>query len=84
MKRRRGECRERESALERENIIFIFSSLRFFLRSTKIGPQVFIGIEGKVDPCDESYAWAPKSWSFVKLHEVGNFPTCVISSLKAI
>ena len=63
---------------------FNFSSLRFFLRSMKIGPRVFIGIEGKVDLRDESYAWTPKSLSFVKLHEVGNFPTCVISSLKAI
>ena len=23
--------------------------------------------------------WVPKSWSFVKLHKVGNFPTWVIS-----
>ena len=68
---------------ERE-YIYIFSSFRFFLKSMKIGPQVFIGTEGKVDLRDESYAWTPKSWSFVKLHEVGNFPTCVISSLKAI
>ena len=50
----------------------------------KIGPQVFVGTEGKVDLRDESYAWTPKSWSFVKLHEVENFPTCVISSLKDI
>ena len=50
----------------------------------KIGSQVFIETEGKVDLRDESYAWAPKSWSFVKLDEVGNFPTCVISSLKVI
>ena len=50
----------------------------------KIAPQVFIGNERKVDLRDESYAWTPKSWSFVKLHEVGNFPTYVISSLKAI
>ena len=27
----------------------------------------------KVDPCIESYTWVPKSWSFVKLHEVGIF-----------
>ena len=73
-------------ALERENIyIYIyFSSLRFYLTSTKIGSHVFVGTEGKVDLHDESYAWTPKSWSFIKLHEVGNFPTCVISSLKAI
>ena len=51
--------------------IFIFSSLRFFLRSTKIGSQVFVRDEGKVDLRDESYVWTPKSWSFDKLREVG-------------
>ena len=56
----------------------------FFFRSTKIGPQVFVGAEGKVDLRDESYEWIPKSWSFDKLREVENFPTCVIFSLKAI
>ena len=50
----------------------------------EIGPWVFVGVEGKIDLRDESYAWTPKSWSSIKLHEVGNFPTCVISSLKAI
>ena len=50
---------------------FLFFSLRFFLRSMKIGPQVFIGTEGKVDLRDESYAWTPKSWIFDKLREVG-------------
>ena len=73
--------RERESV---RGFNFNFFSLRFFLRSMKIEPQVFVGTKGKVDLCDESYAWTPKSWSFVKLHEVGNFPTCVISSLKVI
>ena len=29
----------------------------------------------KVDPRIAGYAWVPKSWSFFKLHEVGNFPT---------
>ena len=38
----------------------------------KIGPQVFIGAEGKVDPRDERYAWTPKNWSFDKLREVGD------------
>ena len=50
----------------------------------KIGLQVFVGAEDKVDLRDESYAWTLESWSFVKLHEVRNFPTCDISSLKAI
>ena len=31
-----------------------------------------------------SYVWVPKYWSFVKLHEVGNFPTLNIFSLKAM
>ena len=52
-------------------LFFIFSSFRFFIKSTKIGPRVFIGIEGKVDLRDESYALTPKSWSFDKLREVG-------------
>ena len=37
-----------------------------------------------VDPHIASYARVPKSWSFVKLHEVGNFPTRIIFNLKAI
>ena len=56
--------------------IFFFS-LCFFFRSTKIGPQVFVGTEGKVDLRDESYAWTPKSWSFDKIREIG-----VLSYLK--
>ena len=68
----------------REREYYFFSYLRFFLRSTKIGPQVFVETQGKVDLHDERYAWAPKYWSFVKLHEVRNFPTYVISSLKDI
>ena len=53
----------------REDIYF-FSSLRFFLRFKKIGPQVFVETEGKVDLRNESYAWTPKSWSFNKLRKV--------------
>ena len=33
---------------------------------------------------NEGYAWVPKSGSFVKLQEVRNFPTWIISSLKSI
>ena len=77
------ETEERETACRRRVFKFFFFLL-FFLRSMKIGLQVLVETEGKVDLRDESYAWTPKSWTFVKLHEVGNFPTCVISSLKAI
>ena len=73
--------RERERE-EKEGEMLFFSFLRFSLRSMEIRPWVFIGAKGKVYPHDESYAWTQKSWSFIKLHEVGNFPTCVISSLK--
>ena len=83
-KREKGVGRERASAGEQRDFFFFFPSLRFFFRSIKIGPHVFVGTEGKVDPRNEGYAWTPKYWSFVKLHEVGNFPTCDISSLKAM
>ena len=80
--KRRG---REESVRERERFLFfIFSSLCFFLRFIEIGPWDFVGARGKVGLCDESYAWVPKSWSFVKLHEIGNFLTCVIFSLKVI
>ena len=42
------------------------------------------GLRVKVDSRNESYAWVLKSKSFVKLQEVGNFPTLIISSLKII
>ena len=83
-KRKVERASDRERQASGERIYFNFSSYRFFLRSTKIGPQVFVGAEGKVDLLDESYAWTPKSWSFIKLHEVENFLTYVISSLKAM
>ena len=70
-----GEERERE----RRKGVF-----RFSLRSTEIEPSVFIRAKRKVDPRIASYMWVPKSWSFVKLHEVGNFPTWNIFSLKVM
>ena len=57
---------------------------RFSLRSMKIGPSIFVGARGKVDPRNEGYAWVPKSGSFVKLQEVGKFSTLIIYSVKAI
>ena len=54
--------RERE---KREKRFF-----RFSLRSTEIGPTVFVGARGKVHPRIESYVWVPKSRSFVKIHDV--------------
>ena len=51
----------RERGVWGEIFYFYFYSFRFFLRSTKIGPQVFVRTEGKVDLRGESYAWTPKS-----------------------
>ena len=70
--------------VQRQFLFFNFSSIRVFLRCMEIGLQVLVRTEGKVDLHDKSYVWTPKSWSFIKLHKVGNFPACVISSLKAI
>ena len=68
--------REREREIKR--------GFRFSLRSTEIWPWVFVGAKGKIDPRNESYTWVPKSESFVKLQEVGNFSTWIIFSLKVI
>ena len=61
--------------MERERgeriLIFLFFFLCFFIRFMKIGLQVFIRAEGKIDLRDESYVWTPKSWSLDKLREVG-------------
>ena len=65
---------EREKG-ERETKREIFLAFR---RSKLDGPR------RKVDSCIESYAWVPKSWSFVKIHKVGNFLTWIISNLKVI
>ena len=70
-RKREREKREREERGRERNSIFS-------LRSTEIGPSVFIEARSKVDPHIASYAWVPKSWSFVKLHEVENFPTWII------
>ena len=73
------ERRRREDKEGWEILIYfiVIYPLCFFLISTKIGPQVFVWTEGKVDPRDESYTWTPKSWSFDKLREIG-----VLSYLK--
>ena len=76
---RRKKKMEREREKKKENGVF-----RFSLRSTKIGLSVFVLARCKVHLRDESYACVPKSGSFVKLQEVENFPTWIISSLKAI
>ena len=66
--------RERERN-ERETKREIFLAFR---RSKLDGPR------RKVGPRIMSYVWVPKSWSFMKLHELGNFPTWNIFSLKAM
>ena len=55
-----------------------------FIRFTEIGPYVFVGARVKVNQRNKGYELVPKSWSFVKLYEIENFPTWIISSLKVI
>ena len=49
------------------------SYVLIFLRSTAFGRSELVGAEGQIDPRIASYAWIPKYWSFVKLHEVWIF-----------
>ena len=68
--------KEKKSDRDRERKKWeIFSAFRL---SKLDGPR------RKVNPRIANYAWVSKSWSFVKLHEVGNFPAWIISSLKVI
>ena len=46
-------------------------SSTFSLRSTEIGPSVFVGARGKVHLCDESFVYIQESGVFAKLQEVG-------------
>ena len=76
MGERGEERRERERKGKRD--------FRFSLRSTEIELSVLVGVRRKVDPRIASYACVPNSWSFVKLHEVENFPTWNIFNLNVM
>ena len=78
-KKRRGKIgqwgskqRERERGERKKKIFPVF-------RRSKLDD-----LRRKVDPHIASYAWVPKSLSFIKFHEVGNFPTLNIFSLKVM
>ena len=58
---------------ERERERIKKKGFHFFLRSKEIRPPVFVRERGKVGPRNKGYAWVPKSRSFVKIQEVGNF-----------
>ena len=72
------------SERERGEGTFRERNATFSLRYTEIEPWVFVEARVKVDSRNEGYAWVPKSGSFVKLQEVGNFSTLIIFILKAI
>ena len=79
-KKRKGnkQGREKKSDRERERKKQKRRIFQAFRRLKLDGPR------RKVDPRIARYAWVPKSWSFVKLRKVGNFPTWNIFSLKAM
>ena len=55
--------------------------MEIFMAFRRLNPY---GSRVKVNLCNEGYTWVPKSGGFVKLQEIGNFPTLIIFSLKAI
>ena len=67
-----GKKKEKEEKKRREKKRGVRSS-NFSLEFTVIGPSVLVGTRSKVGPCNESYAWVPKSMDFAKLREVGVF-----------
>ena len=54
-------------------LIFLERESTFSLDFRSIGPLVFDGERRKVVLRGQGNAWAPVSWSFDKLHEVGVF-----------
>ena len=82
-KNRGGNEQESERGRERERE----NQKKGFPLLSKINKNravIFVGARGKVGPRNMGYAWIPKSWSFVKLHKVENFPTWNIYNLKVI
>ena len=80
-RKEKGRKRIGEREIKRKEKKMGFSLLSKIYGSRAVG---FLRSKGKVDPRNESYVCVPKSGSFVKLQEVGNFPTWIISSLKSI
>ena len=76
-RKRKEERRRKRNRIEREKE----TKMKIFpaFRQSKLDDP-----RRKFDPHIESYTFVPKSWSFVKLHEVWNFPTLIIYSLKVI
>ena len=92
-KKRKGKKERRESKQERERERRIRSRERERKgREKQKKREIFSafrlsnldGLRVNVDPRIAGYMWVPKSWSFVKLCEVRNFLTCIISNLKII
>ena len=83
-KKKKGEQtrKEREEELDRERERKERETkIRDFPGIPKVEPN---GPRVKVNPRIAGCVWVPISWSFVKLREVGNFPTWNICSLKAM
>ena len=66
---------ERRNKIERERERIEKQKMGIFPVFRRSNPD---GLRVKVDSRIAGYAWVPISWSFVKLCEVGNFPTLII------
>ena len=56
----------------------------FSLEIRAIRPSAVFGTRRRTALRREGFAWVPDLGCFLKLREVGNFPTCVISILNVI
>ena len=56
-KEKRGKKKRKKKVAERGREKKKKKVFRFSLRSTEIGPSVFVGARGKVHQRDESFAW---------------------------
>ena len=75
VRRGRNEKKKRKGKERRKGRMEDFPALRW---SKLDGPSTKVVIRNTI------YVWTPKTWSFDKLHKVGDFPTWFTLSLKAI
>ena len=68
-KKKRKKRKEKKREKKRRGV----RSSTFSLDFTEIGPSVFVGARGKVQPRDKSFTWIRESGVFAKLREVGVF-----------
>ena len=77
-KRKKERVRREKRGREKKGIKRKMEDFLALQRSKLDGPSIKVGTRIAI------YMWTPKTWSFDKLHKVGDFPTRFTLSLKAI